>query len=182
MARGLIFFLFSIFFIFGNGQGCVTDAQCRSDSNCNAFCDTSSNTCMSNDTVTTCSFISACYESVGKCYPKCQQSSDCLAYSFLLHNPYKGVCNQTTGKCSDCLTTSDCLPGSLTTCGAYCAFNPLSKEFLCYNGNICKNGKVCSASLDNITYSCISEASFDQSTLMFMLLFVLGEFLIFLLQ
>lgn len=163
MNRGFIFFACFIFLSnVGESQvtGCITDAQCRFDNNCNAYCDVQSNTCLSNSSVLVCPFNSVCYESVGKCFPKCTQSTDCLAYSFLLHKPYQGVCNATTGKCSDCLVTTDCLPWSSTTCGAFCSFSPLTKEYLCFNGNVCKNSRVCGVDpSNNSSFSCVPSSA-----------------------
>lgn len=136
---------------------CVSNAQCRSNDNCNSYC--LNGKCMLNTTVLSCPSDQVCYENDGNCYSKCVQSQDCQKYSFLLHYPYTGICNVTSGKCSDCLSNEDCQPWSTLTCGASCYFNNVTRESLCYNGNVCKNKQKC---FDNSTsiFTCISSSPY----------------------
>lgn len=149
--------VFLIFFQSVFATSCVSDAQCRSNSNCNSYCN--NQVCESNSTfLLVCSSDQVCYENVGSCYPKCTKTDDCLSFPFLLHDPYKGVCNLVDGKCSDCLTNSDCLPWSPSTCGAVCKNNILTRENLCYDAVKCNNFQTCNLTSNN-NFGCFANSN-----------------------
>lgn len=90
--------------------------------------------------------------------PKCTKTDDCLSFPFLLHDPYKGVCNLVDGKCSDCLTNSDCLPWSPSTCGAVCKNSILTRENLCYDAVKCNNFQTCNLTSNN-NFGCFANSN-----------------------
>lgn len=151
--------MFIIVLFIGYAVGCTTDADCRDANNCNAICD--SGVCMPHPTkpIAVCNATyNICYQSVGDCYPACNQSSDCAAIPTVLHYPNAGVCDPTSGKCYDCLTTADCIPSRNESCNAVCLYNAATLEYLCGNGNVCLSNQAC-LSVATGQYACVNSSS-----------------------
>lgn len=142
---------------------CLSNIHCRNITNCNAVCD--NNHCNNVNPNSICDSVNdICYQGVGRCLPKCNQDSDCAKYPQVLHYPNVGVCDLPTGRCYDCLTTVDCKPYKNETCGASCAWNIETLEFLCGNGQLCKSGKSCLSVITSPNvYSCSDASVFTLS-------------------
>jgi hypothetical protein len=152
--------MFIIVLFIGYAIACTTDADCRDATNCNAICNTLG-VCMHHPTkpIAVCNATyNICYQSVGDCYPACTQSSDCASIPTVLHYPNAGVCDSTSGKCYDCLTTADCIPSRNESCNAVCLYNAATLEYLCGNGNVCLSNQAC-LPVAATQYACVNSAS-----------------------
>ena len=154
-----------------NCEVCYTDAHCKTNDQCNAVCNSNSNTCNLpfGQSPYICNTTQVCYEFQGKCLPKCDTDADCSLVPTVLHYPNTGVCDK-TGKCYDCLVTSDCKPFRNETCNAQCSYNPKTLEYLCGNGNLCSTDKSCKLKTSTTYYCSGSNMLYMPYSLIFILL------------
>lgn len=133
---------------------CVTDSQCRSDSDCNRTCVNWQ--CVNTMPPVICNTVNeVCYPRLGLCLTKCTSDAFCSTIPMALHYPNVGTCDNTTNRCFDCLTTTDCKPHLNISCGAQCIYSPNDFEYLCTNSDTCKNGKSCTLKTAD-TFQCSS--------------------------
>jgi hypothetical protein len=131
-------FLFCLFFVSVVSSGqmiksfneqCKMDAQCRSNSDCSAFCNVSTMTCQRSFIPLVCSVTDVCYEVTGFCFARCIIDSDCRFSPFVTQKP--GVCDRETGKCQACLFDSDCVSH-----GGACIIGNDTQQNMCSNASL----------------------------------------------
>lgn len=127
----------------GSCVSCLNDFNCRNTTFCNGVCNNFECQIPIGESVTVCKWNEICYNTFGKCYSTCSSDSDCALIPNVLHYPNTGVCDKSSGRCYDCLQTSDCKPYRNESCNAECTYNTKTMEYLCSNGNVCDNGRVC---------------------------------------
>lgn len=157
-------------------EECYTDSHCKNNNNCNSVCRFLGNrlTCQLpfNETALICNSGSVCYEAHGKCVGRCYTDEDCGLIPFVLRHPNTGVCDNNSGKCYDCLSTSDCKPYRNETCNAKCTFNQRLLEYQCGDGNLCGSGQYCRAvSVNDSIYRCNSANIYINSYILIIMAF-----------
>lgn len=138
---------------------CKFDEQCRSDDECNAYCNVTSGSCELPSILLNCNGNLRCNKQTAKCVD-CLDNGDCLSNIFLT------TCNTSSNTCHQCLTDVDCR--SDYNCNAKCAvIYKLNRPI-----NICRNdvsgvlsccdGKKCDLDWGGGGGVCVSSSSFSK--------------------
>ncbi len=153
-------------------EECYTDSHCRNNTSCNSVCNNLTFTCSVQIPNLQCSSGTVCYEALGKCVGRCYSDSDCSLIPFVFRQPNTGVCDLSSGKCYDCLVTSDCKPFRNETCNARCTFSQRSLEYQCSDGNLCGSGTFCRELIPNgSVYRCSQGNTESTLYILFVLIF-----------
>lgn len=125
---------------------CTYNGHCRSQTNCNAICNTTTSdvyVCQTSDDIAAAAdrncteFDELCYPNEGECHAKCETDKDC---SFFQDKPY---CNNVTGRCAECVTHDHCGISNHQTCNSQCRNYPNPDEYKCMYPFRCKPNEAC---------------------------------------
>jgi hypothetical protein len=142
-------------------ETCNNDDQCRSNENCNAFCNvtvTTEHYCENmilNGTVNVerCNAtVNICSINEGKCHVRCKSNDDC-------NNTGYPFCDLSDGSCNQCLNNSNCWDQNICymkqeieggkswyVIDAYCIMNGEN-----YYKNVCQGNKKCTSAIINMS-------------------------------